>query len=75
MVQPLTAIKSIAFLDADGREIKSQRTGAGRLLRQHRPDDSTYSLEKKVNKATVKVTYFETENLSVPVNLTVNVGF
>ncbi len=38
-------------------------------------ETSSYLLEKKVDKATVKVTYFETENLSVPVDLTLAIGF
>jgi hypothetical protein len=37
--------------------------------------DKSIRAEQKVEKATVKVTYFETESLSVPIDLTIGVGF
>jgi hypothetical protein len=75
--RPLTAIKSVAFFGADGKEIKSQKTGfSGGGFGENIQMDTWYRLEKKVDKVGVKVTYFEKiVNLSVPVDLSVGIGF
>jgi len=75
MDQPLSAIKSIAFFDADGKELKSRSNGTssytvGNMTRT----SQSYSLDKPVAKATIRVTYFDSESLSVPIDLTVGVG-
>ncbi len=76
MEQPPAAIKSVAFFDADGKEIKCQRNGASTFsFGNTTRTSSSYTLAKKVDKATVQVTYFDTESLSVPIDVTVDIGF
>jgi hypothetical protein len=74
--RPLAAITSVAFFDAAGQEIKSQKTGFNAAgVGENVQIETWYRLEKKVDKVGVKVTYFEKiVNLSVPVDLTVGIG-
>ncbi len=76
MDQPISAIKSVAFLDAGGQDIKSQTTGTStNTFGNNVRTTSGYALEKKFENVTIRVTFFETERLSVPIDLTVDVGF
>jgi hypothetical protein len=74
---PLDAIKSIAFLDQAGKEIRSHVSAHSTMtFGAMSTYDATYSLEQNVDTATVRVTYYEKiENVSVPVDLKVGVGF
>jgi hypothetical protein len=73
--QPLSAIKSVAFFDAGGKEIKYQSYGTSSYSFDNTTRTSrSYSLDKPVGRATIRVTYFDAENLSVPIDLTIGVG-
>ncbi|MFP4056634.1 MAG: hypothetical protein ACLF0G_07185 [Candidatus Brocadiia bacterium] len=70
------AIKSLAFVDAQGNEIKCRKTGSTRMgFGDQFTYTREYSLEKKIDKATLRVEYYgKTEVLNVPVEATVGVG-
>ena len=75
MDQPLSAIKSVAFFDADGMELKSRNNATSSFTVGNITRTSlSYSFDKPVAKATIRVTYFDSESLSVPIDLTVGVG-
>ena len=66
------SVKSLKFLGADGKEIESRRTGSSTMGTTH---SVTYSLKAEVKTATIKVEYYsKTENVSVPLDLSVGVG-
>ena len=73
----IAAIKQIAFFDADGKEIKSRRmgwssSGFGGKMTHH----INYGLDKQVDQATAKITYFEKiEAVTVPVDVKTGLGF
>jgi hypothetical protein len=73
---PLSALKSVTFFDADGKELKSRNNGTSSYtIGATTRSSQSYSLEKPVAKATVRVTYFDTEELIVPLDVAVGVGF
>ena len=73
---PPPAIKSIAFLDAEGNPIKSWVATPTASFGPGKPFQTQYGLEKKVDSLTVKVTYYEkVETLTVPVSIETGVGF
>ena len=74
---PPTAIKSVAFLGADGKEIPIRASMSWSLNPgEATATETSYTLDRKVNKVTVKVRHVDhLETLSVPVNTTVGVGF
>ena len=76
--QPTSAIKALAFLDADGKPIGSQVLAQmdGAAFGNPGSFQTTYSLDKKVERVGVKVTYYEKiESLTVPVAIEAGVGF
>jgi hypothetical protein len=73
----IAAIKEIAFFDADGKEIKSRRMGwSSSGFGAKMTHVVHYGLEKKVDKATTKITYFDKiEAVTVPIDLKTGIGF
>jgi hypothetical protein len=69
-------IKNLAFLDAEGQEIKLERIGhfsPGGFGKSNYGQQ--YGLAKAVDEATVKVSYFEkVETVEVPLDLKVGIG-
>ena len=74
---PLDAIKSIVFLDNAGNEIKAHTSGHGSMSFGNMTSyEVTYSLEQKVDTATMRVRYYEkVEKVNVAVDLKIGVGF
>lgn len=73
---PISALKSVTFFDADGKEMKSRSNATSSYTIGNTTRSSqSYSLEKPVAKATIRVTYFDTEDLIVPIDVAVGVGF
>ncbi|MGP0068928.1 MAG: hypothetical protein ACLQGP_35675 [Isosphaeraceae bacterium] len=74
---PLTAIQSIVFFDAGGKEIKSQfHTTSFNTSGETTWTESFYTLEKKVDNVSIRVRHVDhLEKLTVPVDMTVGVGF
>jgi hypothetical protein len=70
-------VKSVTFLDKDGQALMSTAQGIGRNFGGGRNDwVCYYSLQGKIDKATVRVIYYEkTEVVNVPLDLEVGVGF
>lgn len=75
LTSPEPNVKSVAFLDADGKEIKANPQGRG--LNQFAPGGKPlwtvfYGLPPKIEKASFKVTYFnKLESVTVPLDLRV----
>lgn len=70
--KPVDGIKSIKFYDADGKEIESKRTSRST---SNKNVSWTYSLKKKVDKATIKIEYYQkVEKITVPINISLGVG-
>ena len=70
--KPVDGIKSIKFLGPDGKEIESKQTSRSTMN-----DDInlTYSLKKKVEKATIEIEYYQkVEKVTVPVKCELGVG-
>ncbi len=70
------AIKSIAFWDDNGKEIKSEVTmtafGGSNM---NGPRDVFYALEKKVDQVTIRVKHVDhLEKMSIPIDVNVGVG-
>lgn len=70
-------LKSVAFVDADGREVESQPAGSESEENEKESKRAeTYYLNAKAGKVTVKVTYFESvDRVTVPVVVDTGVGF
>lgn len=73
---PLDMIKSLTFLDPEGKVIKHQRMGSSSMgFAGQMTHEVTYGLAQKVSKLKVKVVQFErVELLKVPLSLEVGVG-
>lgn len=72
----ISVLKSVTFFDADGKEMKGRSTATSSYAVGNTPRSSRgYALEKPVAKVTMRVTYVETEDLIVPIDLAVGVGF
>ncbi len=70
--QPVDGIKSIKFFDAEGKEIESKQTSKST---SNKNINLTYSLKKKVDKATIEIQYYQkVETLNVPVKRDIGVG-
>ena len=66
-------IKSLEFIDGNGQKIDSRQTGSGSSGANWY--SRTYSLQQKVDTATVSVTYYaELESVVVPVDIRTGVG-
>jgi hypothetical protein len=70
------AIKALALVGADGKEIEGRLSGSGRMGFMGKASyNRDYAFKVKPGKMTVKVTYFDkTEKVTVPVDLSVSVG-
>ena len=75
--RPLGVIKKLVFLGPDGKEIAHNQTGSmtsgmgGQLAYT-----TLYSLEGKVDRATVRLTYYDkVEPLTLPLDVEAGVGF
>jgi hypothetical protein len=74
---PLDLIKSVTFLDPDGKPIKHRQSGSMSAGTTGQMQCSrTYGLERKVPKLKVKVVHFERiEPVKVPLAIETGVGF
>ena len=73
---PISVLKSVTFFDAEGKEMKSQSNGTSSYTIGNTTRSSqSFSFGKPVAKATIRVTYFDTEVLIVPIDVAVGVGF
>lgn len=75
--KPTDAIKSIRFLNASGKEIKSTSTGSmsGGFMNS-KTYEKYYDLSEEVNAVTIEVEAFEgTEKLQIPVDIETGLGF
>ncbi|NIA07274.1 MAG: hypothetical protein GWP14_06515 [Actinobacteria bacterium] len=71
--QNLANIKTVEFFDTDGQEIKSRQTGS--MSSNNVVFMKSYNLDKKVDTATISVTYFEkVESVTVPIDIRASVG-
>jgi len=71
-------IKSVVFLDKDGKVIPSESVGRGSFSAFGGPPSYTteYRVKGKLDKATVRVTYFsKIQPIKVPLDLEIGVGF
>jgi len=70
------AVKSVTFLDAEGKEIKHSAMGSGRMgFGKKFTYTRSFGLHRKVEKVTVKVEYYsKIETVRMPLDLTVGVG-
>jgi hypothetical protein len=70
-------IKSVTFLDKDGKELKAEQVGSGSFgdgkMNTYTTD---YALKGKVTEVGVRIIYFsKVETVTVPIDLEVGVGF
>jgi hypothetical protein len=74
--QPLSTIKSLRFLGADGHEIKATRAGSGYSgFTGSETYTVDYSLAEKVDQADIECTYWDkTENITIPINVEAGIG-
>ncbi len=74
---PPTAIKSVAFFDADGKGIPIRASMSWSLNpSEATATETSYTLDRKLDKVTIKVRHVDRlETLTVPVDTTVGVGF
>lgn len=72
----LAKIKSVAFFGADGKEIGCTNMGSGTMgMGESVNYERTYGLHKKIEKVTIKITYFQkVEKVLVPIDVSVGVG-
>lgn len=74
--QPRDAIKSIEFLDADGKVIEQQGMGSGSFgFGDEMTYQTNHGLKAKVDKITVRITYYaDVETITVPVKIETGLG-
>lgn len=74
--QPLSAIKKVEFLSADGKPIKHQSMGSGEGgFNDNITYSVSYGLMQKVDSVTVKLTYFDKiEELTLPLKIDIGLG-
>jgi hypothetical protein len=74
--RPFDSIRKLTFLDAAGKEIKSQKAGGGHFsFGKDRTYTRSFGLAKKVDAVTMRFEYYgKTETIAVPVDVKVGVG-
>jgi hypothetical protein len=71
--EPLREIRKVAFIGPDGEEIQTRGTSGGQSGNIHH---TSYSLEKKVETCTIRLTVPETiENVRMAVSINTGIGF
>lgn len=73
---PVAAIKTVTFLDAEGKEIEANKSGTmWSGSGKNRTTTLSYGLKKKVDTFGVKITYYtKVEKVDVPIDRTITLG-